>query len=126
MSWTDLFKKSRLKTDPRIRWFGKLPTYPDYYSSPADEDWVVEFNDFVLKGFEIYQQRSGQSQGQLPRLPVSGCFLCDAIGFRGGYARASIPDVLLRGHTQFGLAGIYKRSYARGVTRDSRPGRLAA
>ena len=75
MSWTSLFKKSRLKPDPKIRWFGKLPTYPDYYSSPADEAWVVEFNDFVLKGFEIYQRRFAQSGTPVPRLPVSGCFI---------------------------------------------------
>ena len=52
MSWTNLFKSrgGKAKADPRIRWFGKLPTYPDYYSSPADEEWAVEFNDWVLKG----------------------------------------------------------------------------
>ncbi len=74
MSWTNLFKKSKLKPDPRIRWFGKLPTYPDYYSSPADESWAVEFNDIVLKGFEIYQRRCAGTDTPMPRLPVSGFF----------------------------------------------------
>lgn len=75
MGWTDLFKSNKLKADPRIRWFGKLPTYPDYYSSPADEEWAVEFNDWVLKGFEVYQSRlKGQSQTNR-RLPISGCVI---------------------------------------------------
>ncbi|UCE58229.1 MAG: DUF2094 domain-containing protein [Phycisphaerales bacterium] len=73
MGWTEIFKKAKLKADPRIRWFGKLPTYPDYYSSPADEDWVIEFNDFVLKGFEVLQRRMSGAQKSLPRLPVSAC-----------------------------------------------------
>jgi hypothetical protein len=74
MALKDLFrsKTSKLKPDPRVRWFGKLPTYPDYYSSPADEGWAVEFNDWVLKGFELYRGRAG---GRAPRLPVSGCAL---------------------------------------------------
>ena len=74
MSWTNLFKsKSKLKPDPRVRWFGKLPTYPDYYSSQKDEDWVVEFNDWILKGFEIYQSRLRSQGVSVARLPVSGC-----------------------------------------------------
>ncbi len=56
MSWTDLFKSksSKLKPDPQIRWFGKLPTYADYYSSKTDANWAVEFNDWVLKVYQIY------------------------------------------------------------------------
>ena len=43
MALRKLFKSkaSKLRADPRIRWFGKLPTYPDYYSSHADEEWAV-------------------------------------------------------------------------------------
>ena len=42
MALKNLFKSKtgKLKSDPRIRWFGKLPTYPDYYSSTADEAWA--------------------------------------------------------------------------------------
>ena len=56
MGWTDLFKSksARQNPDPQIRWFGKLPTYPDYYSSKADEAWAVEFNSWVLKGYERF------------------------------------------------------------------------
>ncbi len=73
MALRDLFKSKapKLKADARIRWFGKLPTYPDYYSSPADEGWAVEFNDWVLKGFELYRGRGGESV-RTARLPVSG------------------------------------------------------
>lgn len=73
MALRDLFKSKtpKAKADPRIRWFGKLPTYPDYYSSPADEGWAVEFNDWVLKGFELYRGRGGESVRKA-RLPVSG------------------------------------------------------
>lgn len=73
MDWTKLFKsKPKLKSDSRIRWFGKLPTYPDYYSSHVDEEWAVEFNDWVLKGFELYQGRLEGDQKSSKRLPVSG------------------------------------------------------
>ncbi|MCC7414258.1 MAG: DUF2094 domain-containing protein [Gammaproteobacteria bacterium] len=56
MSWTGLFgsKGPRFKPDPRVRWFGKLPTYADYYTSRNDEEWSVEFNKWVLEGFETY------------------------------------------------------------------------
>ena len=75
VSWTDLFKSKggKAKADPRIRWFGKLPTYPDYYSSPADEEWVVEFNDWVLKGFELYKSRLTGVRERGVRLPIAGC-----------------------------------------------------
>ncbi len=66
-------KSARLKPDPRIRWFGKLPTYPDYYSSRADEEWAVEFNDWVLKGFEQYRSRLAGEGKSVVKLPVSGC-----------------------------------------------------
>lgn len=76
MGWTDLIKLgSKAKPDPRLRWFGKLPTYPDYYSSQTDESWAVEFNDWVLKGFEIYQSRTGRSEQGRERLPDSGCVI---------------------------------------------------
>ncbi len=75
MSWTDLFKSksSAGKPDPRVRWFGKLPTYPDYYRSHTDEEWAVEFNSWVLKGFELYQGRLAQSDHRQQRLPIAGC-----------------------------------------------------
>lgn len=74
MSWTDLFKSksAKLKPDPQIRWFGKLPSYSDYYSSKADESWAVEFNDWVLRGFEIYQARRTAADHRPARLPVAG------------------------------------------------------
>jgi len=76
MSWTDLFKSksSKLRPDPRIRWFGKLPTYADYYSSKTDAGWAVEFNDWVLKGYQVYQSRvSGMDHDR--RLPISACVI---------------------------------------------------
>lgn len=100
--WAGLFKRTaRLKADPAVRWFGKLPSYADYYSSSGDEDWAVEFNEWVLKGFEIYHARclsqpappqaaccnsaagcSNPSVVTRPapatsgrRLPISGCIL---------------------------------------------------
>ncbi|MFQ5463185.1 MAG: hypothetical protein ACE5E5_11240 [Phycisphaerae bacterium] len=75
MSWTDLFKSrsSVGKPDPRVRWFGKLPTYPDYYRSHTDEQWAVEFNSWVLKGFELYRNRIAQSPHRHARLPIAGC-----------------------------------------------------
>jgi hypothetical protein len=82
MGWKDLFKSKAPKAapDPRLRWFGKLPTYADYYSSATDEEWAVEFNEWVLKGFEIYltRRRDGPREARLPlavcalRLPKSG------------------------------------------------------
>lgn len=72
MSWTDLFKSKKGSPDPRIRWFGKLPTYADYYSSKTDESWAVEFNDWVLRGYEVL--RSRQSADNAARLlPVGAC-----------------------------------------------------
>jgi hypothetical protein len=84
--WTGLFgsRSSKRKPDPRIRWFGKLPTYADYYSSGSDEDWVVEFNDWILEGFEKYlrfsrEKRtagapSARSSGP-PRVPAAGLMI---------------------------------------------------
>ncbi|NLX23167.1 MAG: DUF2094 domain-containing protein [Phycisphaerae bacterium] len=77
--WTDIFKfrsgETKLKADPRLRWFGKLPTYADYYSSPADEEWVTEFNDWLLKGYEVYhhRQHEGGHKGKRVPLPVTNC-----------------------------------------------------
>lgn len=75
MALKDLFKSksARHRADPRIRWFGKLPTYPDYYSSNPDEAWVVEFNDWVLKGFEVYRGRQAGTGRSVAKLPISGC-----------------------------------------------------
>lgn len=79
MSWTNLFKSkskpSRLKSDPRLRWFGKLPTYPDYYRSPTGEEWAVEFNAWVLKGYEMYKSRLTHGDREHTRLPDSGCII---------------------------------------------------
>ncbi len=75
--WADLFKSKspKLKPDPVIRWFGKLPTYADYYSSKAEDAWINEFNDWILKGFEIHHNRGGAARppgGHAARLPLSG------------------------------------------------------
>jgi hypothetical protein len=84
MSWTDVFKSksSKLRADPRLRWFGKLPSYSDYYTSGVDESWAVEFNEWVLRGFQMYQarrrERAEKSDGRLRntcgvvRVPSSG------------------------------------------------------
>jgi len=75
MALKDLFtsKAQKLKLDPRIRWFGKLPNYPDYYNSGTDEDWTVEFSDWVLKGFELYRSRLAGAGSSRERLPVAAC-----------------------------------------------------
>lgn len=77
MGWKDLFKSRamRAKPDPRLRWFGKLPTYPDYYSSPADEDWVVEFNEWVMKGCEHYLGHLAAADGAVHRMPICACVI---------------------------------------------------
>ncbi len=77
MGWTKLFKSKagKLKPDPRIRWFGKLPTYADYYSSPTEEDWPVEFHDWMLRGYETYRSRSVATGMPRHRLPISSCVL---------------------------------------------------
>ena len=92
MGWTDLFKSksTKLKPDPRIRWFGKLPSYADYYSSPAEEDWAVEFNDWVLKGYQVYQSRLVSTGTPRGRLPISGCVL--RLPASGMTVLASIQD----------------------------------
>lgn len=124
MDWSKLFKgKSKLRPDPRIRWFGKLPTYPDYYSSAADEEWAVEFNDWILKGVEVYQSRirsTPQHGGRLPiagcvvRLPRSGMTVFSSILDFGGDMRgrpfpmcfyAALPTALWPGPTSERLAG---------------------
>ena len=103
MPWTDLFKSKKtqaLEADPQVRWFGKLPTYADYYSSKADQDWAVEFNDWILRGYEVYLGRfqSAQQQGvavdkaarRLPlgclvlRLPRSGMTVLACVQDYGG------------------------------------------
>ena len=76
MGWKDLFKSKaeKAKPDPRLRWFGKLPTYADYYSSATDEDWAVDFNDWILKGCELFFDRQGTGK-QDRRVPSSVCIL---------------------------------------------------
>lgn len=75
MALRDLFKSRSQKfgPDPRVRWFGKLPTYPDYYNSHGDEEWTLEFNDWILKGYELYRSRFPESCRQVDRLPITGC-----------------------------------------------------
>ncbi|MBN2559716.1 MAG: hypothetical protein JXQ75_02135, partial [Phycisphaerae bacterium] len=86
MSWTNLFKSKKgpnLTPDPRLRWFGKLPTYADYYNSTADEAWTREFNDWILDGYEIYYRRLKSAEADEPRggnggkrrLPISACVI---------------------------------------------------
>lgn len=77
MSWTDLFKSksSAPEPDPRIRWFGKLPTYPDYYRSPSDEQWAVEFNTWVLKGYQVYSSRISAEETRKSKLPLTACII---------------------------------------------------
>ena len=78
MSWTDLFKSKKPPAhtpDPTVRWFGKLPTYADYYASNADEAWAVEFNDWILKGYEIYLNRHRTGTTRSRRLPLSRCVI---------------------------------------------------
>ncbi len=75
MSWTDLFKSKKNDPDPRIRWFGKLPTYADYYTSKTDESWAVEFNDWVLKGYEVLRLRMPESGKGGKPLPLSACVI---------------------------------------------------
>jgi len=124
MGLTDLFrsKAPKLKPDPQIRWFGKLPTYGDYYRSTTDESWAVEFNDWVLKGFEIYQSRrprGGRRPGRLPlaavviRLPRSGMTVFASIQDYGGDMRdrpfpicfyAGVPTERWHGPTSHTLA----------------------
>ncbi len=97
MGWKDLFKSKPpdLKPDPRLRWFGKLPTYADYYSSAADADWVVEFNDWLLKGCELHFSRQPSAKREMHlqtvsgilRLPKSGMTVFASIQDYGGDTR---------------------------------------
>ncbi len=75
MGWTDIFKSKseRQQPDPRLRWFGKIPSYPDYHSSNVDEKWVVEFNDWILKGYEKYQSRVIESRAPRELIPLGAC-----------------------------------------------------
>lgn len=103
MSWTDLFKSrsSSPKPDPQIRWFGKLPTYPDYYRSQADEDWANEFNNWILKGYEMYKGRVTGSNHGPTRLPVSAviarlpesrmCVFASVLDFGGDMRGRTFP-----------------------------------
>lgn len=74
MGWKDLFKSKSMvvpKADPRLRWFGKLPTYGDYYTSALPGDWAPQFNDWILKGYEQYMIRSQELGSKPARLPRS-------------------------------------------------------
>ncbi len=90
MGWTDILKRkaselgltqkaAELQVDPRLRWFGKLPTYADYYSSPVDEEWTQEFHDWILQGYEVYHRRR---ENDPPASPPTG----------GGAGRRSLPS----------------------------------
>lgn len=72
MNWTDIFKSrsTKLKADPRVRWFGKLPAYADYYTSPTDQEWPLEFNEWILKGYEVYRERLAHSQSAAGASPL--------------------------------------------------------
>ena len=79
--------------DPALRWFGKLPTYGDYYSSPTDGDWTVEFHDWILEGFVVYRNRSGTTDNRragvprsswVVRLPKSNVTVLSSIADYGG------------------------------------------
>ena len=99
MSWTSLFKSKTgapAAADRKLHWFGKLPSYSDYYSDPSDQAWVVEFNEWVLKGYENYHSRAsadGSGPSRLPhslcviRLPKSGTTALASIRDHGGDAR---------------------------------------
>ena len=97
MGWKDLFRPKgvALKADARIRWFGKLPTYADYYTSSGDEDWSVEFHEWLLKGYETYHSRkpAGERSARLPgstlivRLPKSRMTVLAALQDYGGDMR---------------------------------------
>lgn len=74
MGWRDLFKGKgpELAPDPRLRWFGKLPTYADYYSSPPDVEWAIEFRDWILDGFDLFKTQ-WQERGHRAHMPSSAC-----------------------------------------------------
>ena len=74
MGWKDLFKSrtGRSAPDPRVRWFGKLPTYGDYHSSPTEQDWTVEFHDWLLQGFAAFRNRLSERTARRARLPLAG------------------------------------------------------
>jgi hypothetical protein len=130
MAWTDLFrsKKTAAKPDGTIRWFGKLPTYADYYTSPTDAEWASEFNEWVLKGYEIFHARmlgrrpstvgggaAGNTQdvrlhpaGCVIRLPKSGMTVLASVQDYGGDMRGrhfpicfyvGVPSVVWPGPT---------------------------
>ena len=95
MGWRSLFgtKEPKRPPDPRVRWFGKLPSYGDYYAPPAVEAWVVEFHTWLMSGWEIYQRRlkqEGVTEDRLPasrmvlRLPKSHMTVLVAIQDHGG------------------------------------------
>jgi hypothetical protein len=79
--------------DTALRWFGKLPTYGDYYSSATDRDWTVEFHDWILKGFVAYRNCGATQEGSpsvvhrsswVVRLPKSNVTVLSAIADYGG------------------------------------------
>ncbi len=115
-----------LKPDPKLRWFGKLPTYADYYRTQGDEAWTVELCDWLLKGFELYCARQA-GEGRRPerlanaigvlRLPESQMTALVAFFDFGGDARGrpfpmcfyvGIPTELCLGLTLDRVAGVLK------------------
>lgn len=74
MKLTDLFKSKspKGKPDPRIRWFGKLPTYGDYYTSGSEEGWTREFHDWLMRGYDLYLSRRTGHPKTHRHLPISG------------------------------------------------------
>ena len=93
MSWTSLFKSKDAAPegpDPTLHWFGKLPTYSDYHGAPSGQAWAVEFNDWVLRGFENYHSRAAADRPGPDRLPDSLCVI--RLPKSGMTAFASIRD----------------------------------
>jgi hypothetical protein len=122
MNWTDIFKSksSKGRLDPRVRWFGKLPAYADYYTSPTDQEWSLEFNDWLLEGYGTYRERlaqhhaAGAGSSRLPgaelvlRLPRTNMTVLASLRDYGGDARGrgfpfcfyvAVPTALWSGPT---------------------------
>ncbi len=51
-------RKSKTAPDPVVRWFGKLPTYGDYYESAGGAEWEKELREWSLRGRELFRVRS--------------------------------------------------------------------
>src|SRR5438270_4064172 len=80
MKWAELFKSKskapKLEADPTVRWYGKLPTYGDYYFSNTDQGWAVEFNEWVQSGVALYDEKRRAATTHLPkRWPIAYCIV---------------------------------------------------